>query len=34
MIWTIEGIDALRKEFRDGTLRGLYERENVEDITK
>ena len=31
--WTIEEINDFRNQFKNGTLTGLYERENVEDIT-
>ncbi len=32
--WTMEEIQTFREQFRNGTLIGLYERENIEDITK
>ena len=32
--WTVDKLETMQKEFRDGKLIGLYEKENVDDIVK
>ena len=32
--WTFKYVQNLREQYRNGTLVGLYERENVEDVVK
>jgi recombinational DNA repair protein RecT len=33
IVWTVEDVENLQEQFKNQTLKGLYERENIEDIT-
>ena len=32
--WTVDQIETMKTEFKNGHLIGLYEKENVDDIVK